>query len=303
MRIVDIAMDIRRALLIGIGGGGDAVSTLYVRGFLEKFGVECICGGVVWERFRRDRKPGPRGIGEIDGVERVSEMLGYVRGGERVGEVEPIVSQVAGFLGERVLAVSITGGVVHLRRDLEEFVRVNDIDAVFAVDAGGDSLALGHERTLVSPLADSIMLSALRDMNSVLAVVGFGSDGELDRRTLESYLSELHESLLGVSMVDAGRDVLEFLKNVESEASRIPVLARNGYLGRYRLWGEYDVDVSVLNSLIFYLDLGAVYRRSRMAQALSESRSIEEANSILNGMGIRTEYDLEIEMAKREGLL
>ncbi len=303
VRIVDVAMEIDRALLIGIGGGGDVVSTLYIRSFLEKFGVECVCGGVVWERFRRDRKPGPRSIDEIEGAEKISPTLGFVRGGEMVGSVEPIVSQVAGLLGERVLAVSITRGASLLREDIGRFVRENRIDAVFAVDAGGDSLALGHEETLVSPLADSIMLSALKDENSILAVVGFGSDGELDRKTLERYLSELHDSVYGVSIVEVDERFAEFLKSVESEASKIPALARMGYFGNYRLWGELDVNVSLLNSLVFYLDLRSVYLRSRMARALDSTCSVEEASRILNEMGVRTEYDLEVELAKREGLL
>jgi len=303
VRLLDIVADTNRALLIGIGGGGDVISTLYVRGFLERFGVECICGGVVWERFRRDRRPGPRSIREIEGVEIVKETLGFVRGGERIGRIEPIVSQVASFLNERVLAVSIKEGVVSLKRDIEEFVDEREVDLVIAVDAGGDSLALGGEENLVSPLADSMMLSALRDLNSILAIVGFGSDGELERETIESYLSELHGSIYGVSMVEVDRDFMRFLNNVESEASRIPALARAGFRGSYRLWGEHEIEVSILNSLVFYLNLRDVYERSRMAKALNHTRSVEEASEILNEMGIKTEYDLEVEMAKREGLI
>jgi len=40
VEIVDVAMKSKRALLIGIGGGGDVLSTIYVRRFLEKFGVD-----------------------------------------------------------------------------------------------------------------------------------------------------------------------------------------------------------------------------------------------------------------------
>lgn len=303
MRILDIAADANRALLIGIGGGGDVISTLYVRRFFERFGVECTCGGVVWERFRRDRKPGPRSVREIAGAEIVSRTLAFVKGGERIGEIEPIVSQVAGFLGERVLAVSINEGVAGLKQDIERFVMENEIDLVVAVDAGGDSLALGSEKGLVSPLADSMMLSALRDLDSILAVVGFGSDGELERGEIERYFSELHDSLYGVSMVEVDEELMEFLNGVESEASRIPAIARAGYVGNYSLWGEHDVYVSILNSLVFYLALKPVYMRSRMARALDNTRSVQEASRILNEMGVRTEYDLEVELAKKEGLI
>jgi len=303
VKIVEVASHTESALLIGIGGGGDVVSTIYIRGFLEKFGVRCICGGVVWERYRRDRKPGPRAIDEIDGVERVSKTLGYVSGNERIGDVRPIVSQVAEFLSEKVLAVSIAEGVRTLAKDLREFISENDIDLVVGVDAGGDSLAMGHERELVSPLADSMMLSALSQFNSILAVVGFGSDGELDRKTLEKYLSELHSSVFGVSIVDTDDRLAEFLNSVESEASKIPAIARNGYFGKYSFWGEKDMEISILNSLIFYLMLRDVYERSRIAKMLGSTESVYEASEILNRCGIRTELDLEIELAKRDGLL
>ncbi len=217
--------------------------------------------------------------------------------------IRPIVSQVAEFLSEKVLAVSLAEGVRNLKKDLEKFVLENEINLVVGVDAGGDSLAKGFERGLVSPLADSMMLSALSGFDSILAVVGFGSDGELDRKTLEDYLSELHSSILGVSIVEADDRLTEFIEAVESEASKIPLLARKGYCGSYNFWGETDIRISILNSLIFYLRLKDVYERSRIAGMLGDTESIYQANEILNSYGIRTELDFEIELAKRDGLL
>jgi len=303
VKIIDIARNSDKALLIGIGGGGDVISTYYIWKFLEKFEVECIFAGVIWERYRRDRKPGPRRIDEISGIERLSETLGFLKGGERIGDVTPIASQFAEFVGERVLALSITEGVERLKRDLSAFIEENGVDVVFAVDAGGDSLATGSEKNLISPLSDSLMISALKDFNSVLAVVGFGSDGELSREEIEMYLSELSSSVLGVSLVEFDERFMSFIRDVESEASRIPALTRTGYRGTYNFWGEIEIEVSFLNSLIFYLDLKSVYERSKMAKAVEKASKIEEASRILNSMGIKTEYDLEIGLAMRDGLL
>ena len=301
VEIVDIAIKARKALLIGIGGGGDVISTIYVRKFLEKFDVECVLGGVVWERYRRDKKPGPRALEEI-GADKVYDTLGFVDGSERIRGIQPIVSQVAEFLNEKIVAVDISKGVVKLRDDLKNFVERERFDLVFGVDAGGDSLARGFEANLVSPLADSIMLSALKDLNSILAVVGFGSDCELTREQLERYLSELSGEILGVSMVTNDEKLFEFVKNVESEASRIPILAARGYYGDYYFWGEVKTRISILNSLIFYLRLKPVFERSKTAKAVANAKSFEEAHKILKEMGIRTEYDLELELAKKENL-
>uniref|UniRef100_A0A7C4S6C5 DUF1152 domain-containing protein n=1 Tax=Geoglobus ahangari TaxID=113653 RepID=A0A7C4S6C5_9EURY len=299
MQIIDIVKTVRKALLIGIGGGGDILSTLYVKRFLEKFDVECVLGGVVWERYRRDKKPGPRSLEEIN-AEKIHDTLGFVDGNERIGGIQPIVSQVAEFLNEKIVAVDITKGVVKLREDLKNFIKEEGFDVVFGVDAGGDSLAKGFEVTLISPLADSIMLSVLKDFNSILAVVGFGSDCELTRDQLERYLSELSNEILGVSMVMNDDWLFELVKNVESEASRIPMLAAKGYYGDYYFWGEVKTRISILNSLIFYLRLKPVFERSQTAKAVVNAKSFEEAYNILKEMGVRTEYDLELELARRE---
>ena len=303
MRIIDVALQAEKALIIGIGGGGDVISTLYVRNFLDRFDVDCICGGVIWERYIRDRHPGPRSIDEIEGIEIISSNLGFLSGDERIGSIKPIASMVAEFTGERVLALSIRRGAKPLASDLKEFILDNSIDLVIGVDAGGDSLARGNENDLVSPLADSLMLSVLSQFESILAVAGFGSDGELERETIERYLTEMHSSILGAGIVEFEHSFMEFVRNVESEASKIPALARNGYYGPYNFWSEREMHVSILNSMIFYLDLKNVYERSPIAPLLKNTESIEEANKILNKFGIRTELDLEIELAKRDGLL
>ncbi len=303
MKVIDIILKAKKALVIGIGGGGDVISTLYIRNFLQRFDVECICGGVIWERYIRDKKPGPRSINEIDGVKVISNTLGYLSGEERIGDIKPIASMVSEFIEEKVLAVSIRDGVKPLVLDLKDFIQDNSIDLVIGVDAGGDSIAKGNEKELVSPLADSIMLSALSDFNSILAVVGFGSDGELDRETIERYLSEMHSSILGAGIVEFDDNFMEFIKKVESEASKIPALARVGYYGMYNFWNEKEIPISILNSLVFYLNLRDVYNRSIVAPLLRNTTSIEEANEIMRKLGIKTELDLEIELAKRDGLL
>jgi len=299
VKVIEILRASRSALLIGMGGGGDAISTLYVREFFSRFGIRCVLGGVVWERFKRDPKPGPRSIDEMTGAERINECLAWLDGDEKIGEITPITSRTSEIAG-RVLGVDITKGVKKLRESLREFVRLERIDMVVGVDAGGDVLARGNEENLVSPLADAIMLAAIRDLNSLVAVVGFGSDGELTRNEIEARLSELNSAVVGVSVIgyDVAEKLKEFVYSVETEASKIPLAAALGYRGRYNFWGERELHIGFLNSLIFYIDAKRLYNSSPLARAVSDAESIEEASRRLNEIGIKTEYDLEVELAE-----
>ncbi len=304
MRVIEILREIDRALLIGIGGGGDVVSTITVADFFELFDVECVHGGVVWERVTRDPKPGPRAIDEISNCRRINDCLGWVNGNSRINGLKPIVAQVSEFLGREVVAVDITKGERGVRESLREFVEEEGIDLVVGVDAGGDSLARGKEENLCSPLADSIMLSALGDLESILAVTGFGSDGELSREELETYLSEIagRGGVLGVSMImkDRAEELFEFVKNVHTEASRIPIMAGMGFRGRRNVWGRYEVEVSVLNALTFYVDVKTLLDFTPLPKAVKGSESVFDANERLHELGLKTELDFEMEWSGGE---
>jgi hypothetical protein len=303
VRIVKMLKDVDRALLIGMGGGGDIVSTLAVGDFFKLFDVECIYGGVVWERVTRDKKPGPMSIEEIDNCRIINDCLAWINPESNYKGLKLIVAQVAEFLGCNVVGVDITKGETNLTTSLKEFVEMENIDLIVGVDAGGDSLARGYEKGLHSPLADAIMLSSLNKLNSILAVVGFGSDGELTRDELELYLSDIakRNGILGASLItrDFADYVANFVNDVYTTASRIPIIASQGFNGRVKVWDKAIIDVSILNALIFYIDLKVVYELS-FAKVVEGTKSIDEANNRLHEIGIKTEYDHEIEVFKRE---
>ena len=64
--MIDLIRNTRRALVIGIGGGGDVVGALATARLCESLGTEFELGGVA-ERFDIDPHPGPRRIDEIRG--------------------------------------------------------------------------------------------------------------------------------------------------------------------------------------------------------------------------------------------
>src|SRR6185369_6642100 len=58
----------RRALVVGVGGGGDVVGALVTARFLEFCGVDFRLGGLSWERSVYDPLPGPRALEEVENV-------------------------------------------------------------------------------------------------------------------------------------------------------------------------------------------------------------------------------------------
>src|SRR5687767_14495462 len=64
----DIIRASSRALVIGVGGGGDVVGALATARFLEFCGLQFVLGGLSWERNVYDPIPGPRKLNEVRSV-------------------------------------------------------------------------------------------------------------------------------------------------------------------------------------------------------------------------------------------
>ena len=62
-----------RALVLGIGGGGDVVGALGVARMCESLGTAFELGGVSWERFVVDPHPGPRPLDQLTGGRRIAD--------------------------------------------------------------------------------------------------------------------------------------------------------------------------------------------------------------------------------------
>jgi len=88
----ELIVQTSRALVIGIGGGGDVIGAIPTRSYLEFLGVETVLGGLTWERKVSDPQPGPRGIKELEGVEQLNEYSALARAGASIkgGEKERV---------------------------------------------------------------------------------------------------------------------------------------------------------------------------------------------------------------------
>ncbi len=298
----------KRALVIGIGGGGDVVGTLPTARLLENFGAETIIGGVAWERVVFDPEPGPRTLEEVEGVRPIHETVWWAgpeartRSGVRFSE-----ARVAQMTGEDTILVTIHHGPMALAKGIIETARALSIDRVVGVDVGGDAIATGEEKGLRSPLCDAVVVAALaeveREIPTLLGVLGYGSDAELSPEEIDRNLSELATAggLLGAwGITPEVADRMEALaKEVGTEASALPVECFRGEQGlRAIRQGTRFVRLSPVCTVTFYLDPMVVAgRKSSLAHVVRKTKSLEEANDALHAMGLRTELDLERVMA------
>lgn len=305
--IEDAIENASRALVFGMGGGGDVVGAIPTARLLRSFGVDAVVGGLAWERVKFDPKPGPRALHELEDVHPISDTVAWagpdcgVPGGARFAS-----GLVARALGERTLVLDVTRGAAGLRRGLDEACRREGFDLVVATDSGGDALALGGEPGLRSPLADAISLRAASRLTvpSLLGVLGWGSDGELTVAELEAGLARAARAgaLLGAWGITprVAAEMDKALALVPTEASRVPVEALRGALGPVPIRdGTRTVLASPAAVVTFYLDARVVAALAPWDEAVAVSESLDEANAALVAAGLATELDFERAYAAR----
>ena len=296
----------RKALVIGIGGGGDIVGTVPTADLLGIFGVESVLGGLSWERSVIDPVPGPRTFDEVRNARKLNDVVWFANkdtvtsNGVRFAE-----SGVAEVLGEETLLIDINYGPAAVAEGILHAAEELGADLIVGVDVGGDLLALGGEPGLMSPLADSIMTAAFarieRRMPAVMGLFGFGSDGELTREELERSMSVLAREggLLGAwGITSEALALLEkLIAVVPTEASRAPALYAKGEFPETAIRsGTRQVSLSMSSTVTFYFLPGVLYEKlSVISRAVTDAESLLQANECLHRLGIRTEYDLELE--------
>ncbi|GBF08889.1 conserved hypothetical protein [Aeropyrum pernix] len=303
-----------RVLVFGAGGGGDALGAVHLYRRLERIGAEPVLGSIVWERRVVDPTPGPIPVGAIEGSQRLAEHAAIVRGWERVERqgvrFTPQIVRAARALGVEAVALGVDGGSMGLAEALDTLARFYGLDAIIALDSGGDALAMGCEEDLWSPLADAVSLSSLMDVKvdvKLLAVHGYGVDGELPRSYVLKRIADVARegglvAFTGITRLDA-----ELLENIErdfvSEASKAPLWAFRGeWGGRSIRGGTRVVELDPLQATTAIMDVDKVASITSLPHTVAGSRSIYEANARLNERCVYTELNLEEDLARHPGL-
>ncbi len=301
----------KRAIIIGIGGGGDIVGTIPTARLLHMFGIDCILGGLPWERSVFDPVPGPRAFSEIKNLRPLNDTVWFANKdtvtatGVRFAETE-----MAEIYEKEMLLVDITKGVVGVVKGLDMAMSELNADLLIGIDVGGDSIGFGDEKGLASPLADAIMTASLSELSgkyhTLLGLFGYGSDGELTPDELESSLSLISREggFLGAWGITAEilREMEMVISKIPTEASRIPVECAKGERGEKYIRRETrKVYLSTASTVTFYLSPVVVVEKvSKPARLVLGSKSLDEANEALHSIGLFTELDLERERERSE---
>ena len=301
----------RRPLVIGMGGGGDVVGALATAEPARLYdGADPVLGGLTWERRPFDPVPGPRAATEITGAEELASGVLLAGPETRLRDREVVFaeSRMADFLGQPTVLIDINGGPAAVAAGLAEAVDALKCDLIVLVDVGGDVIAHGDEPGLRSPLADAVMLAAGGRLSTsgqpvLLGVFGIGCDAELTPDEVLARLASVAEAggLCGArGLTGPVAERMEAsMELVSTEASAQAVRAFRGASGTSTIrGGTRTLELSPTAAMTFYLDVDiTINSAGRLARAVADAGSLEEANDALNALGVSTELDYERDAA------
>lgn len=242
-------------LVVGLGGGGDALSALPAVSYLQESGCRVVLGNVHFSTSPTrllalcDRRFGQSG-GQLttaivrDGRARPTEVV--------VGRAldVPAISFVANY-GAAALSASF-------RAVINEF----EIDSIWAVDGGTDSLA-AFDTNVTTVVTDAIALRALGQQeigaSPVIALIGACADNEMSIRQFLSRVARAADAggLLGILPFPPGllAQYEHLLRKVQatfpSFVSEAVYRAASGEIGSFVNCYGRDVELSPLQALTF----------------------------------------------------
>jgi hypothetical protein len=289
-------------LIVGIGGGGDVVGALAAAELLG----DAVVGGLTWERRPVDPIPGPRLLDEVSGAERLNDVVALC-GPDTSGPGGFLFceSHVARATGERTVLVDPNAGPRTVAAALDDAAQRLGCGRIVLLDVGGDVLAHGDETGLASPLADAVLLACAAFLRTpcVGAVFGAGCDAELTPDEVRARLDEVGTIAEDTLSAEQLARVQAVAAEVPTEASAMALRCAIGERGEVPIrQGRRNVLLTELGGVMAWFDpLRAMDTAARLAAAVRDARSLEEADALLEARGIRTELAYERAMAANPG--
>lgn len=314
----------KRFLVLGMGGGGDVISTLPTCFDLQRLGAHAIPAGVSWKRRVHDPVGRPRTIAEFANLRVVNNLIGFASADTTIiNGPRHIESWLAERLsGSEIGVIDVSAGSGALCVALQDLLTREQFDQIIAIDAGGDVLCFGDEPTIESPLCDQIVLAAIAPISgSLLGIHSFGTDGELSMSGLRKRFTQLlaHQAYHGaidIAPEDHSR-LTALLEDAPTESSRYSVgesanlspntraTLRNALNGAAptidpELFpstplalrdGTRQGEIGPLAAFTLFFTPTKVFASSRFSSLWNDHATSHQLHQILSSQGLTTEYN------------
>lgn len=294
-------MPLVRALIVAVGGGGDAITATTLQRLLGLRRPAPIMT-YAWDRLMIDPLPGPRSIEDFAGLRTPAVDVHQVASGTTLrAPAGSSLPRIAADTNSTLLLLDPVEGAVGLARQIRAAAAHLNIDQVVALDVGGDAVTDGHDPGLRSPLADQLALAAcLRsELPTQLLIAAPGLDGEIPAATVLDRLHRAGATPLGhfqPADLAPARSVYQWHP---SEASGLLAAAVDGARGTVEVRDAGDqVILTDATTALAGVDLDALAGLIP-ATKLVDTRSLMDAETIVHDLtGIS---ELRYETAKAAG--
>lgn len=216
--------DIKKLLLLPVGGGNDGVSSLWLLRQLAESGlrpreVDMLCmlpDGIQYHRTINTTCPR---LVEIN-----KDVYRTINGSKIKAFPEPTLAGSKSQFGLRhIFGAHLTAGSLGFAETLRSLVETEDYDLVLAVDVGGDFIALPENLAVLSPFMDAYGAFALQKLqeaqlvNIIGAVTGLGTDGETEPNLLPKTIANIKPFYEGELVAETVQPITDFyIKQVKA---------------------------------------------------------------------------------------
>lgn len=310
----ELARGKRKAMIVGIGGGGDIIQGIPIRNYLKFLGVEEVwLGGVScqWWPFEAESPntyilaPTIYSLQDLNPCYKLNDTAAMIYPESTVEGKRPAEAKVGEALKTQTLVFGLEKGVKGMLAGLQKAVEFLGIELVVAMDVGSDSFFshTSEVRPPRTPLVDLLALAALYQLNLpvVYGLAGYGCDGELELEDLERNVARVMQQggYLGAYGLTQ-QDVLDMeiaCAAFPDPVEKWPCEAARGNLGLKNMrlmepWGT-TIRLTALAAVILLFDLKTVVEAVAIpAQRLLHTESLHQAEEIFMAQGILPETRL-----------
>ena len=304
--LIETAVGKQKALVMGIGGGGDVIQGIPVARLLKQLGVETVyLGGVACSWWTPDGDPlsetwgtavmGPTlyDVNQLSPADSLAANIVAVSSETALGIRKPCEAYLAESLpADVIFIVGLTEGSQGLAASLNDLIRREGIDLVVGVDIGSDTFFDGkNAMPAKTSLVDFISMGALLELECPVfyGVAGYGADGEMPLDELDERVHRVMKAggYVGAHGITQG-DVAAMEKACQLYGDPVEPIswrAAKGEQGWVNVWphGPWGTAIKItpLAAVMLFFDPRTIAEsNSRGILAIQKSTSLEEAEQI-----------------------